>query len=143
MFTCNIWVSPCETLSHCRYCICICYSYTTWSHCRYYFLFKAVIIFGSKKDFKQAVRSTSMANGSICLMIQKGSKWVVHMDAHLKCGLSNIKVKDMGQLKSIFYEHNCVWNYRNKIVITKYLVDLYGDIIRKNKLETWKDAWRV
>lgn len=46
------------------------------------------------------------------------------------------KDKDVWQLKSIIDEHNCVWNYKNKLVTTKYLVDLYGDKIRKNP--NWK-----
>ncbi|KAK1379510.1 hypothetical protein POM88_026254 [Heracleum sosnowskyi] len=71
--------------------------------------FKVGQIFGSKKDFKVVVRSISMETGYI-------------------------KDKDKWQVKSVV--NGCVWSYKNKLVTTKYLVDMFGDRIRKNP--NWK-----
>ncbi|XP_074363780.1 uncharacterized protein LOC141704441 [Apium graveolens] len=101
--------------------------------------FKAGMVFGSKSDFKQAVRSCSMANGRPYKFLHDDLKRVQVGCAHgcpFRMWVSYNKEKDVWHLKSIIDEHNCVWNYKNKLVTTKYLVDLYGDKIRKNP--NWK-----
>ena len=40
------------------------------------------------------------------------------------------------QIKTLVDEHNCIWNYKNRLVSVKWLADRYGDRIRKNP--NWK-----
>lgn len=101
--------------------------------------FKAGMIFGNKKEFKQVVRSSSMANGRPYQYLHDDLKRVqvgCASGCPFKMWLSYIKDKDVWQLKSIVNEHNCVWNYKNKLVTTKFLVEHFGDKIRRNP--NWK-----
>ncbi|KAK1393629.1 hypothetical protein POM88_012685 [Heracleum sosnowskyi] len=101
--------------------------------------FKVGQIFGSKKDFKEVVRSSSMESGR--------PYWYSHDDlkrVQVRCAqgcpfklwLGYIEDRDMWQIRSIIKDHNCVWSYKNKLVSTKYLVEQFGDRIRKNP--NWK-----
>nr|XP_017241153.1 PREDICTED: uncharacterized protein LOC108213876 [Daucus carota subsp. sativus] len=47
-----------------------------------------------------------------------------------------IKSTQSWQVKTLKDEHNCVWNYQNRLVTVKWLADKYGDRIRKNP--NWK-----
>ncbi|WOG99572.1 hypothetical protein DCAR_0518925 [Daucus carota subsp. sativus] len=49
---------------------------------------------------------------------------------------SYIKEIESWQIRTLLDEHNCVWTYKNKLVTVKYLVELFGDRIRKNP--NWK-----
>ncbi|XP_074335918.1 uncharacterized protein LOC141673051 [Apium graveolens] len=101
--------------------------------------FKVGQIFGCKKDFKEAVRSSSMETGRPYQYAHNDLKRVQVVCAHgcpFKIWLGYDKDKDRWQIKSIINDHNCVWNHKNKLVTTKYLVEVFGDRIRKNP--NWK-----
>ncbi|XP_074336347.1 uncharacterized protein LOC141673496 [Apium graveolens] len=101
--------------------------------------FKVGQIFGCKKDFKEAVRSNSMETGRPYQYAHDDLKRVQVVCAHgcpIKMWLGYDKDKDRWQIKSILNDHNCVWNHKNKLVTTKYLVEVFGDRIRKNP--NWK-----
>ncbi|XP_074377858.1 uncharacterized protein LOC141719381 [Apium graveolens] len=40
------------------------------------------------------------------------------------------------KIKTVHDEHNCIYHYKNNLVMTNYLADLYGDRIRRNP--NWK-----
>ena len=42
-----------------------------------------------------------------------------------------IKEIESWQIKTLLYEHNCMLTYKNKLVSVKYLVQIFGDRIRK------------
>ncbi|KAK1369425.1 hypothetical protein POM88_035517 [Heracleum sosnowskyi] len=101
--------------------------------------FKVGQIFGSKKDFKAIVRSSSMETGRPYKYAHDDLKRGQVVCAHgfpFKMWLGYIKDKDQWQVKSIINGHNCVWSYKNKLLTTKHLVDMFGDRIRKNP--NWK-----
>ncbi|KAK1370413.1 hypothetical protein POM88_036505 [Heracleum sosnowskyi] len=76
---------------------------------------KAGLLFSNKKALKDALRSSSMDSGRPYNYIENIDRW---------------------QIKTIVSEHNCVWNYKNKHVSVKFLVEQYGDRIRRNP--NWK-----
>lgn len=97
------------------------------------------LIFASKKQLKNAVREYSIATGRplryrvdhmhrmhiVCTEWCPFRLWVSYMEEY-----------DGSQMKTVHDEHNCIYHYKNKLVSTDYLADLYGDRIRKNpKLE--------
>lgn len=47
-----------------------------------------------------------------------------------------IKENDSWHIRTLFNEHNSVWSYINKHVIVKYLVDQFGDRIRKTLIRS-------
>lgn len=53
-----------------------------------------------------------------------------------KMWASYIEPTKCWQIKTLLNDHNCVWNYNNKLVTVKWLANKYGDKIRKNP--NWK-----
>lgn len=100
---------------------------------------KVGMIFVDKKQLKTAVRDNSMASGRPYKYLIDDKRRVQLGCAEgcpFKMWVSYIKECDGWQIKTVVNEHNCVWNYKNKLVTVKYLVDTYGDRIRKNP--NWK-----
>ncbi|XP_063940571.1 uncharacterized protein LOC135146729 [Daucus carota subsp. sativus] len=59
---------------------------------------------------------------------------------------SYLKENKCWQLKTVNDEHNCIYQYRNKLVTVKYLADLYGPRIRRNpswKLKEMQEEFRT
>lgn len=97
------------------------------------------LIFIDKKQLKTAIRDNSMATGRPYRYLSDDKQRIQVACAKgcpFKMWASYIKGSDGWQIKTVVNEHNCVWTYKNKLVTVKYLVDMFGDRIRKNP--NWK-----
>lgn len=97
------------------------------------------MLFSNKKQLKDAVRASSMATGrpyQYKVDDLKRVKVVCASGCPFKMWVGFIKETEGWQIKTVNAEHNCVWSYKNKLVNCKFLVDMYGDRIRKNP--NWK-----
>ncbi|XP_017241153.2 uncharacterized protein LOC108213876 [Daucus carota subsp. sativus] len=100
---------------------------------------KVGLIFHDKKQLKNAIRLSSMECG-------RPYHYMVDDPRRLQVGCAKgcpfrmwatyIKSTQSWQVKTLKDEHNCVWNYQNRLVTVKWLADKYGDRIRKNP--NWK-----
>ena len=73
--------------------------------------------------------SSFVANGKLYQYIHNNLKRVQVGCASgfpFKIWLNYNKEKDGWELKSIINEHNCAWNYKIKLVTTKFLIEQYG-----------------
>nr|XP_017247273.1 PREDICTED: uncharacterized protein LOC108218707 [Daucus carota subsp. sativus] len=97
------------------------------------------LTFGDKAQVKDAVRSFSIASGrplKYSVDDQQRIQVVCSKGCPFKMWFSYLKENKCWQLKTVNDEHNCIYQYRNKLVTVKYLADQYGPRIRRNP--SWK-----
>ena len=107
------------------------------------------LTFGDKAQVKDAVRSFSIASGrplKYSVDDQQRIQVVCSKGCPFKMWFSYLKENKCSQLKTVNDEHNCIYQYRNKLVTVKYLADLYGPRIRRNpswKLKEMQEEFRT
>lgn len=97
------------------------------------------LIFVDKSQIKATVRSFSIESGRP-LKFQVDDKQRVQVvctkGCPFKMWISYMNDRDCWQIKTVNDEHNCIYHYSNKLVTVKYLVEVYGNKIRRNP--SWK-----
>ncbi|KAK1369124.1 hypothetical protein POM88_035216 [Heracleum sosnowskyi] len=98
-------------------------------------IWRAGMVFADKKQFKCAVRASSMATGRPYQYLVDDKiriQVACTTGCPFKMWVNYIKENSGWQIKTLNNDHNCIWDYKNKLVTVMFLVELYGDKIRKN-----------
>ncbi|XP_074327447.1 uncharacterized protein LOC141665343 [Apium graveolens] len=97
------------------------------------------LIFGDKSQIKATVRNFSIESGRPLRYLVDDKQRIQVACAKgcpFKMWISYIQIRDCWQIKTVNDVHNCIYHYSNKLVTVKYLVDVYGNKIRRNP--SWK-----
>ncbi|KAK1390196.1 hypothetical protein POM88_018374 [Heracleum sosnowskyi] len=100
---------------------------------------KVGLVFANKIEFKEVVRSSSMETGRPYQYLVNDLKRIQLCCAKgcpFKIWATYIEATQGWHVKTLCNEHNCVWSHKNKLVTVKWLVEKYGDKIKKNP--NWK-----
>lgn len=96
---------------------------------------KAGMIYENKKEINDAIREFSITSGrplKYALDDKLRLQVVCATGCPFKMWISFMQEYEGWQIKTLNDDHNCIYNFDNKLVTVKYLADLYGNKIRRN-----------